>query len=91
MPEPQFTAYRNDGLHLRLRRGTFGPNTAQERSIGLVKSLGQALRESEARLNRAPQFGKVVSWEGDAATGELLWSDHTYWLFGEEPGRVKTL
>ena len=54
----------------------------------MVKSLGQAMRESEARLNRAPEFGKVVGWEWDAATGELLWSDHTYRLFGEEPERM---
>ena len=54
----------------------------------MVKSLDQAPRESEARFNRTPEFGKVVSWEWDVATGELLWSDHAYRLFGEEPGRM---
>lgn len=42
----------------------------------------QALRESEASLNRAQHYTHVGSWTWDIKTDHLEWSDEMYRLFG---------
>jgi PAS domain S-box-containing protein len=46
------------------------------------------LRESEASLSEAQRMAKLGSWQLDTETGELVWSDEMYRLFGYQPGEV---
>jgi PAS domain S-box-containing protein len=59
---------------LRLRR---------ERSQAL-----EALRASEAHLRRAAQLVRMGYICADGSTGQVVWSDEAYRLFGYEPGEV---
>ncbi len=52
-----------------------------ERAQGL-----DALREREARLNKAEEIAQVGSWEMELASGRLSWSEEVYRLFGLSPG-----
>lgn len=45
----------------------------------------EALRESERRLSLAQDFGAVGSWDWNIRTGEGLWSETTYQIFGVRP------
>jgi PAS domain S-box-containing protein len=49
------------------------------------KRVEEALRESEARLNKAQQIAHLGSWELDPGTGRLTWSDEVYRIFGLPP------
>ena len=49
------------------------------------KQTEEALREREARLNKAEEIARVGSWELDLATDRLSWSDETYRIFGLPP------
>jgi PAS domain S-box-containing protein len=49
------------------------------------KRAQQALRESEASLNRAQQIAHVGNWEWSIKTNAMRWSDETYRIFGLEP------
>ncbi len=44
-----------------------------------------ALRESEAKLNRAQEIARLGSWELDVAKNILSWSDEVYRIFGLQP------
>jgi len=44
-----------------------------------------ALKESEARLKEAQRLAHVGSWELNATTGKILWSDETYRIFEVDP------
>lgn len=46
------------------------------------------LLKSEERLNRGQEIGHVGTWEWDPNTGELIWSDETYRIYGFAPGEV---
>jgi len=41
-----------------------------------------ALRESEERQNKAQAVGRVGTWDWKPQTGELVWSDELYRIFG---------
>ena len=41
-----------------------------------------------ALFDRAERIGGLGSWEWIPQTGELLWSDNLFRLFGHEPGAV---
>jgi len=53
--------------------------TEQERALA-------ALRESEARLAQAQRIAHLGSWEWDAATNSVTWSDEMYRIYGRERG-----
>ncbi len=53
------------------------------------KQAEDAVRSSEARLARAQRVAKMGSWELDLQSGELLWSDQVYRIFGLTPGEFK--
>ena len=42
----------------------------------------------ESLLHRAEQLAGTGSWEWNRATGEVLWSDNMFRLFGLEPGEI---
>jgi len=48
--------------------------------------LLQRLHESEALLRQAQHIGKLGNWSINLRTGELLWSDEIYRIYGYEPG-----
>ena len=45
-----------------------------------------ALKHSEERLAAAQRMAHVGSWDWDVITGEVIWSDEEYRLFGFAPG-----
>jgi PAS domain S-box-containing protein len=49
----------------------------------------EKLKHSEARLAAGQKMAHVGSWEWDVVTGEVIWSDEEYRLFGLEPGTHK--
>ncbi|MFH1687056.1 MAG: PAS domain S-box protein [bacterium] len=49
------------------------------------KQAEEALRQSEATLNKAQRLAKIGSWELDLTTNTLHWSDEIYRMFGVEP------
>jgi len=63
--------------------------------IGIVQDIDdskrneKALEESEYRLREAQTLSKIGNWRADITTGELLWSDEIYRIFGHEPGAFK--
>lgn len=52
------------------------------------KITEQALRLSQARLDRAQEIAKFGCFEQNLQTGETFWSDQTFRLMGYEPDRV---
>ncbi len=49
------------------------------------REVEQALRDSEAQLNRAQAVARLGSWQLDIAANRLGWSNETYRLFGIPP------
>src|SRR5580658_3117559 len=47
--------------------------------------LSRDLQESKARLEEAQRVAHVGYWEWDLETGEVVWSDETYRIFGLNP------
>jgi PAS domain S-box-containing protein len=48
----------------------------------------QELKKHESRLKRSQQVARVATWERDFQTGEIIWSDEQYRLFGYEPSQL---
>jgi PAS domain S-box-containing protein len=48
-------------------------------------ALTSKLEESNARLEEAQRVAHVGHWEWDLGTGEVVWSDETYRIFGLRP------
>ena len=46
------------------------------------KRIEQALRESQADLNRAQSVGQIGSWRLNIHRNQLLWSDESYRIYG---------
>ena len=53
------------------------------------KRIEDELRANEKRLKKAQQLGKVAGWEVNLLTGQGVWSDEFYHLFGYEVGEVE--
>ena len=51
----------------------------------------QALRQSQAFLDRTGRLAGVGGWEVDLATGRVIWSDATCRIHGVEPGHQPTM
>ncbi|MCI0506127.1 MAG: PAS domain S-box protein [Gammaproteobacteria bacterium] len=52
------------------------------------KMMEEALRESEDRQKKAQEVGHVGTWDWKPLTGELVWSDEMYRIFGYSPNEV---
>jgi PAS domain S-box-containing protein len=59
--------------------------TARREEARRLEAFTEALAESEARLHRSLAASRAGIWEWDLASGDLLWSDETWWLSGMEP------
>jgi PAS domain S-box-containing protein len=56
------------------------------RDITERKNAEQALRDSQADLNRAEAVAHIGSWQWDVRRNELWWSDETHRIFGVPKG-----
>lgn len=54
-----------------------------------LKNVEMELRKSEASLAMAQRIANMGSWERNLSTGEVLWSDQMYRMFGYSPGEVE--
>src|ERR1700691_2547840 len=59
--------------------------TARKRAEEERQALSRDLKESNARLEEAQRVAHVGYWEWDLGTGEVIWSDETYRIFGLKP------
>ena len=57
----------------------------RERADEERQALARKLEESNARLEEAQRIAHVGHWEWDLDTGEVVWSDETYRIFGLKP------
>ena len=46
----------------------------------------ERLRRSQSSLARAQEIAHVGNWEWDIASGDIIWSDEIFRIFGHEPG-----
>jgi len=65
-------------------------NLTLVRDITERKQAEEALRESEANLNRAQEIGHIGSWHLDVARNRLTWSDEVFRIFGVPIGTPLT-
>lgn len=54
-----------------------------------VEERTKELRKSEANLAEAQRIANLGSWKNNITTGEALWSDQRYRIFGYEPGEIE--
>ncbi len=47
----------------------------------------EALRKSEAELREAQRIGRLGSWDWDARTDTITWSEEYYRIYGFDPGK----
>ncbi|RSL19014.1 PAS domain S-box-containing protein [Edaphobacter aggregans] len=65
--------------------GVVSDITERKRAEDERQALSRDLQESNARLEEAQRVAHVGYWEWDLATGEVIWSDETYRIFGLRP------
>ena len=53
--------------------------------VSELKEATEALRQSESRLAKAQSLAHLGHWEWDLPSGEVLWSDEIYRIFGLYP------
>ncbi len=53
--------------------------------ISDLKSAERALRQSQQRLTNAQRIANLGSWEWNRISGEVIWSDQMYEIFGMDP------
>ncbi|MDP2030872.1 MAG: PAS domain-containing protein [Thiobacillus sp.] len=84
-----------DGIvHWLLERGDVARDVTGRplHMLGVVQDITErklaemALEESSARLEVAQSLAKLGNWEADMTSGELLWSDEIFRIFGHDPG-----
>lgn len=49
----------------------------------------ERIRSRDAQLQRAQRLARMGSWEWNAATNEVSWSDEQFRIYGFEPGSVE--
>ncbi|MBI5597766.1 MAG: PAS domain S-box protein [Elusimicrobia bacterium] len=64
--------------------------SAVARDISRRVAAEEALRQSEAKLNRAQAMARIGSWHLDLLKDELTWSAENYRIFGVPPGTPLT-
>jgi PAS domain S-box-containing protein len=59
--------------------------TERKRADDEREALSRSLQDSKARLEEAQSVAHVGYWDWDLETGEIIWSDETYRIFGFKP------
>ena len=59
---------------------------AEEASVRLTHELEQRVRERTASLLRTQRLSQTGSSSWNVSTGEIVWSEETYRIFGFDPG-----
>jgi PAS domain S-box-containing protein len=65
--------------------GVVSDVTERKRADEERQTLSRDLQESNARLEEAQRVAHVGHWEWDLETGDVIWSDETYRIFGLKP------
>jgi len=60
----------------------------QRRAAAQAERNAASLRTSEARLREAQQVAHMGSFEHDHRTGQIVWSEETYRIFGRDPAHT---
>lgn len=55
--------------------------------INELKQATEALKKSENELKEAQRLGQFGSWEWDAVTDKISWSEQYYHIYGFDPGQ----
>jgi PAS domain S-box-containing protein len=88
----QMRLLRTDGSTLQAHlRGILAPSGEYWITLSDIaesKETVEALRASEARLNKAEKIAHLGSWELDISTNRLIWSDEVYRIFGFKPQEI---
>ena len=61
-----------------------------ERSEAERKKTEKELKESQAKLKEAQKLAGLGYWSWDIETGEVVWSDEVYEIFGQDPTCFQT-
>ncbi|MEY2528335.1 MAG: hypothetical protein QOJ05_425 [Verrucomicrobiota bacterium] len=72
----------------RVQRMLASQNTKLRTEIGERQRANAELERSEQRLAQAQRTAHIGSWEWNAITNEIIWSDEQYRLLGFVPGAV---
>jgi PAS domain S-box-containing protein len=90
--ETEYSIQREDEVHWFLaglmpaaRAGGRVATCIYAREITGWKIRESALTKSRALLRKAEEIGKMGSWEMNLETGEGIWSEQLFRLFGSEP------
>lgn len=67
------------------RRMQNGGNAGLHIDITRLKATENELRQNRDNLNRAQRVAKIGSFERDLRTGEVVWSEEHYRIFGRDP------
>src|ERR1700691_1136376 len=59
--------------------------TERKRADEEREALSHGLQESKARLEEAQRVAQIGHYDWDLETGEIVWSDETYRIFGFKP------
>lgn len=73
------------GAPMRDAQGRVRGYRGSDTDITQRREAERELRESRDRLNRAQELAHLGSWELDAVTDELTWSDEVFRIFDLEP------
>ncbi|RDH84583.1 MAG: hypothetical protein DIZ80_03705 [endosymbiont of Galathealinum brachiosum] len=57
--------------------------------INTRKKAELDLQEREKQLREAQSIARIGNWKANVISGELVWSDEIYRIFGYEPGSIK--
>ncbi|OIP99049.1 MAG: hypothetical protein AUK35_08740 [Zetaproteobacteria bacterium CG2_30_46_52] len=57
--------------------------------ISAQKNTEKKLTESEERLQQAQTIGNVGVWDWNPSTGDLVWTEETFNIFGYKKGEIK--
>lgn len=99
VPSFETTRRRKDGREVRVllsvapirdAEGRVVAASAVARDITRRIEAEEALRRSEAKLNRAQAMARIGSWHLDLRRNELTWSAENYRIFGVPPGTELT-
>jgi PAS domain S-box-containing protein len=80
----------NSGADFYLQKGGDPKSQFAELANAIRQLAGRqraeaAVRKTEEMLHKAERLAHLGSWEFDHRTGDLVWSDETYRIFGRDP------